>query len=96
MYEISRQNVIEIGQYINVKIDLYQTNTTVAAALAANCVYYSQHALPSGVCGASPPVKANYRTIIYYFHAIWIATYVLTLVFHIKVSGKGGVSHAVK
>ena len=88
-----RQNVIEIGQYINVKIALHQTNTTVAAALAANCVYFSQHALSSGACGASPSVKVNYRTVIYYFHVIWIATYVLTLVFHIKVSSKGSMSH---
>ena len=95
MYEISRQNVIEIGQYINVKIDLHQTNTTVPAAIAANCFYYSQHALSSGVCDASPSVKANYRTVFYYCHAIWIATYVLTLVFHIKVSSKGGISHTI-
>jgi hypothetical protein len=40
---------------------------TVSAASAANSVYYSQHALSSGECGASPSVKANYRSIIYYF-----------------------------
>jgi len=78
MHEISRQNVIGIGEYINVKIDLHYTNTTVAAALATNCVYYSQHALYSGVCGACPSAKANYLSNIYYFHAIWIDTYVMT------------------